>query len=110
MAYSPKLNTSISAPNKLEIYWINKPMNPTAMAMRAVFLYPIFTSILPEGIPINRYARKFIIFPIIPKVLAPAYWFFHIVPKGAARLVTKEIIAKRKNIVMIAMILPFCFC
>ena len=37
-------------------------------------------------------------------VLAPAYWFFHIVPKGAARLVTKEIIAKRKNIVMIAMI------
>ena len=44
------------------------------------------------------------------KVLAPAYWFFHIVPKGAARLVTKEIIAKRKNIVMIAMILPFCFC
>ena len=51
-------------------------MKPTAMAMRAVFLYPIFTSILPEGIPINRYARKFIIFPIIPKVLAPAYWFF----------------------------------
>ena len=27
-------------------------MKPTAMAMRAVFLYPIFTSILPEGIMI----------------------------------------------------------
>ena len=50
MAYSPKLNTSISAPNKLEIYWINKPMKPTAMAMRAVFLYPIFTSILQAQI------------------------------------------------------------
>ena len=58
----------------------------------------------------NKYARKFIMFPIIPRVFAPAYWFFQIVPNGAARLVTKEIIAKRKNIVIIAMRLPFCFC
>ena len=44
---------------------------------------------LPAGIPINRYARKFIIFPIIPKVFEPAYSFLQIVPNGAARLVTK---------------------
>ena len=37
----------------------------------------------------------------MPSVLAPAYSFFQIVPKGAARFVTNEIIAKRKNIVMI---------
>ena len=37
--------------------------------------------------------------PIMPSVLAPAYSFFQIVPMGAARFVTNEIIAKRKNIV-----------
>ena len=47
--------------------------------------------------------------PIMPNVLAPAYWFFQIVPKGAAKLVTKEIIAKRKNMVMMATMLPFVF-
>ena len=54
----------------------------------------------------KRYAAKFIILPIIP---AHSYWFFQIVPKGAAILVTKEIIAKMKHIVTIATMFDF-FC
>ena len=46
---------------------------------------------------------------IIPKVFEPAYSFLQIVPNGAARFVTKEIIAKMKNIVIIATRLPFFF-
>jgi len=48
-------------------------------------------------------------FPIIPKVLAPSYWFFQIVPKGAAKFVTNEIMAKMKNIVIMATMFPFFF-
>ena len=51
---------------KLEIHWMTIPMNPVAIAMRVVFLYPTLTSILPAGIPIKRYAAKFIMLPIIP--------------------------------------------
>ena len=49
--------------------------------------------------------------PIIPNRLLPPIsgWFFHITPIGAAKFVTNEIIAYRKNIVIIAMALPF-FC
>ena len=61
-------------------------MKPTAMAMRAVFYIRFLQALLPEGIPINRYARKFIIFPIIPKVLAPAYWFFHICAERRSKI------------------------
>ena len=50
----------------------------------------------------NRYARKFIMLPIMP---AQEYWLPQIRPKGAARLVTKEIIAKRNIIVIMAMML-----
>ena len=57
----------------------------------------------------NRYARKFIILPIMPRALEPAIsgCIFQILPTGAARLVTKAIIPKRKIIVIMAMILPF---
>ena len=54
----------------------------------------------------NRYARKFIMLPIIPSTLLPSNVLPQIVPIGAARFVTNEIIAKRKNIAMIAIILP----
>ncbi len=47
--------------------------------------------------------------PIMPSMLEPSYSFFQIVPNGAARFVTKEIIAKRKNIVTIGSRLVF-FC
>ena len=52
----------------------------------------------------NRYARKFIIFPIIP---AQLYLTCQMLPNGAAMLVTKEIIAKMKHIVIMATSLPF---
>lgn len=109
MLNPPSEQTNVSAPNRLDKYCVSSPRNPNAMAISAVFLYPILTSMFPAGMPINRYARKFIIFPIIPRILEPAYWFFQIVPKGAARFVTNEIIAKRKNIVIIATTFPFCF-
>jgi hypothetical protein len=73
----------------------------------AVFLYPIFVSIIPAGIPMNRYARKFIMLPIIPSTLEPSYALRQIVPNGAARFVTNDIMAKRKNIVIMAIRLPF---
>ena len=57
----------------------------------------------------KRYARKFIMLPIIPRALDPAICgcIFQMLPIGAARLVTKEIIPKRKIIVRIAIKLPF---
>lgn len=53
----------------------------------------------------NRYAVKFIRFPAKP---AHSYDIPQMLPKGAAILVTKDIIAKMKNIVMIATQLRFC--
>ncbi len=44
--------------------------------------------------------------PIMPNTLFPSNSFPHIVPMGAAKLVTKEIIANRKNIAMIAISRP----
>ena len=66
----------------------------------------LMSIIKKQQIPMKRYAAKFIILPIIP---AHSYWFFQIVPKGAAILVTKEIIAKMKHIVTIATMFDF-FC
>lgn len=43
---------------------------------------------------------------MLPSMPDHVYWVFRIVPIGAARLVTKEIMAKRKNIAMIAISLP----
>ena len=40
---------------------------------------------------------------------AHSYWFFQMVPNGAAMFVTKLIIAKMKHIVIIATILLFDF-
>ena len=45
--------------------------------------------------------------PIIPSTLLPSNSFPHIVPIGAARFVTKDIIANMKNIAMIAINRPF---
>ena len=44
--------------------------------------------------------------PSIPRKLLPWNWKPQIVPIGAARFVTNEIIAKRKNIAMIATTRP----
>ena len=44
--------------------------------------------------------------PIMP---AQLYWPFQMLPNGAAMLVTKEIIAKMKHIVMMATRLLFFF-
>ncbi len=54
----------------------------------------------------NRYARKFIMLPIMPSTEFPANLYPQIVPMGAARFVTNEIIAKRKNIAIIAIKRP----
>ena len=54
----------------------------------------------------KRYAAKFIMLPIMP---AQLYWPFQMFPKGAAILVTNEIIAKMKHIVMMATMFDF-FC
>jgi hypothetical protein len=49
--------------------------------------------------------------PMMPSTLEPPIsgWFFQITPMGAPRFVTNEIMAYRKNIVTMAMTLPFCF-
>jgi len=57
--------------------------------------------------PMKRYARKFIMLPIIPRTELPSYWYPQIVPMGAARFVTNEIIAKRKHIAIMAIRRPF---
>ncbi len=44
--------------------------------------------------------------PIMPNTLFPSNSFPQIVPMGAAKFVTKEIIANKKNIAMIAMSRP----
>ena len=60
--------------------------------------------------PMKRYAAKFIMLPIMPSMELPANLYPQIVPMGAARLVTKEIIAKRKNIAIIAIKCPLELC
>ena len=47
--------------------------------------------------------------PIMPSTPLPSNWYPQMVPMGAARLVTKEIIAKMKNIVMMATIFLLLF-
>ena len=47
----------------------------------------------------NRYAAKFM---RLPAILDHSYWLPQMTPKGAAMLVTKEIMAKMKHIVMTA--------
>ena len=49
-----------------ESVWIPTPINPTVMAMSAVFLYPIFCNILPAGYPITAYAMKLANTPRVP--------------------------------------------
>ena len=56
--------------------------------------------------PMNRYARKFIMLPIMP---AHSYLTCQMLPNGAAMLVTKEIIAKMKHIVTTATMFIFFF-
>ena len=56
--------------------------------------------------PMNRYAAKFIMLPIMA---AQLNWPFQMLPNGAAMLVTKEIIAKMKHIVTTATMLTFFF-
>ena len=51
----------------------------------------------------KRYAVKFMRLPAMP---AHSYLKPQILPKGAAMLVTNEIIAKIKNIVMMAIVRP----
>ena len=105
--YTAKAISGLEWPDK---YWIPTPIKPTATAINAVFLYPTRCSKMPLGIPITAYAIKLPKLPNIPKALDTENWFFSTIPIGAARLVTNEIIPKRKIIVIIAMSLPFCFC
>ena len=47
---------------------------------------------------------------MLPHMPAHEYWFFQILPNGAAMLVTNDIMANMKNIVMMATTcVPFCF-
>ena len=63
------------------------PMKPSAIASNDVRLYPIRWSIMPVGMPMNMFAKKLVMLPIMPSVFEPAMpgCCIHTLPSGAAR-------------------------